>query len=273
MADVNHRFENKFVIASQNSFFSLIDSQVWPFLFSHYPFDSNDQERIDIDRNRCENYEKLIGQWQSAENLIDRINLERLNQRKNTKVELEIDRFASDNGQCSGKTVPNEPMKVCLTAAESLQRKDSTISNEVFYEVKFDRFLDLTFFIIIQDCTIHTVTLGQDETSNEANPMIIIARTRTEPVLDRSSPFNIIDTSSGEETNLEKPNRSRSSSLNSTGDIYMDAVDVLDEEQTGWLTLIFLEIILRLFFCRQFDEVQTVYKGNNRIFCGKYSSN
>lgn len=54
--------------------------------------------------------------------------------------------------------------------------------------------------------------------------------TNEQVVIDRSSPFNIIETIDGQ--NL--PTRSRSSSTASTQDVYVDAVDKFDEERAGF---------------------------------------
>ena len=85
------------------------------------------------------------------------------------------------------------------------------------------------------------------------NQSVLIARTRTESVIDRSSPYNIIETSTDEEDNdnesktsvqsdenndqnmitERKETISPSSSITSTADVYMDAVDILEDEQSG----------------------------------------
>ena len=57
---------------------------------------------------------------------------------------------------------------------------------------------------------------------------MIIARTRTESILDRSSPYNIIDTSTD-----DGEGDSSASSVTSATDIYMDAMDILDDERSG----------------------------------------
>ena len=84
--------------------------------------------------------------------------------------------------------------------------------------------------------------------SLSSNTSVLVARTHTESVIDRSSPYNIIETSTdmdddddeeGKEDDendevllKEKENTlSPSSSLTSGTDVYMDAVDVLNEEQ------------------------------------------
>jgi hypothetical protein len=89
--------------------------------------------------------------------------------------------------------------------------------------------------------------------------LVLIARTRTESVIDRSSPYNIIETSTDmdvdddeclksiddndevimqeQENDIELKNQenslSPSSSLTSGTDVYMDAVEILNDEKSG----------------------------------------
>ncbi len=87
---------------------------------------------------------------------------------------------------------------------------------------------------------MHTVTIPLEEEANQSS--ILIARTHTESVIDRSSPYNIIETSTDEDEEImvTKQNEtiSPSSSITSGTDIYMDAVDMLndDSRSNGSLT-------------------------------------
>lgn len=131
----------------------------------------------------------------------------------------------------------------------------------------------------MKDCPVHTVTIPIVEDTNSSttssgqqrllstssNQSVLIARTHTESVIDRSSPYNIIETSTDmdddddenddenktndnnddNETNnnyntddhdevlmKEKDNTlSPSSSLTSGTDVYMDAVDILNDNE------------------------------------------
>lgn len=65
---------------------------------------------------------------------------------------------------------------------------------------------------------------------------MIIARTHTESVVDRSSPYNIIETSLNDDTDElsteQNETISPSTSDNSETDVYMDAVDVIIDGQS-----------------------------------------
>ena len=100
--------------------------------------------------------------------------------------------------------------------------------------------------------------------SSSSNQSVLIARTRTQSLIDRSSPYNVIETSTDvedgfdqddddtylksinddeddevmitepvqtEETKYAETTLSPSSSLTSGTDVYMDAVDILSDEQ------------------------------------------
>jgi hypothetical protein len=84
---------------------------------------------------------------------------------------------------------------------------------------------------------------------------VLIARTHTESVIDRSSPYNIIETSTDEEDDItskslddndevmlteQNETISPSSSITSGTDVYMDAIDALNDQQSdGSLTPIY----------------------------------
>jgi hypothetical protein len=101
--------------------------------------------------------------------------------------------------------------------------------------------------------------------SSSSNQSVLIARTRTQSVIDRSSPYNIVETSTdidddddSENNDLNGPSiadddddvlftepvqnieslcaqttMSPSSSITSGTDVYMDAVDILSDEQSN----------------------------------------
>ena len=77
--------------------------RVWPFLFAHYAFDSTDDERTRLDESHRRRYATLVERWRNAEEII----AQRATRRTN----------------------------VSLNAPDPLQRKDSNVSNDVFYEV------------------------------------------------------------------------------------------------------------------------------------------
>jgi hypothetical protein len=107
-------------------------------------------------------------------------------------------------------------------------------------------FYKLCFF---QEYPIYTVAIPIDEETNESP--VLFAHTRTESVVDRSSPYNIIETSTDEDddndnTHLksiedndevmiteQQETNSPSSSLTSGTEVYMDAIDILNDEQSG----------------------------------------
>ncbi len=82
---------------------------------------------------------------------------------------------------------------------------------------------------------MHTVTIPVEVEEEEANPpSILIARTHTESVIDRSSPYNIIETSTHEDEDMmlteQNETCSQSPSATSGMDIYMDAVDIINDD-------------------------------------------
>lgn len=65
---------------------------------------------------------------------------------------------------------------------------------------------------------------------------VIIARTHTESVIDRSSPYNIIETSTDDDEIVvtERHNTmSPCSSETSGADVYMDAMEIINENRSG----------------------------------------
>ena len=86
--------------------------------------------------------------------------------------------------------------------------------------------------------------------SSSSNSSVLIAHTRTETIIDRSSPYNIIETTNDNddeqsidndnvlineqeneiEGKIRHSNLSSTSSLTSGTDIYMDAVEILSDE-------------------------------------------
>jgi hypothetical protein len=117
--------------------------QVWPYLFSHYSFESTIDERNDIDRSTIDRYNSLTNEWHNAEEIVIQIDLQHSNHRKNTlaklfSTHLETAPNATETTLTAIKNVlASIPERISLANFSSLERKDSTISNEVFYEVKF----------------------------------------------------------------------------------------------------------------------------------------
>ncbi|CAF1687244.1 unnamed protein product, partial [Adineta ricciae] len=155
----------------------------------------------------------------------------------------------STNTNDASKSSPLKAVmsKLSLPTGDSSDGKESHISNDVFDE----------------DLPVHTVTIPikeeMDESNATFNPSVLIARTRTESVIDRSSPYNIIETSTDEEDNDDDTESTRSAksleidhesilneqkehfsptpSLTSGADVYMDAMDDFDDGQSdGSLT-------------------------------------
>ncbi|CAF1091445.1 unnamed protein product [Rotaria magnacalcarata] len=221
-----------------------IRKQVWPFLFSHYSFESTSDERIEHDHIVTDRYHKLTTEWQSAEEIVNKLNNQRSSFCKISATDLETSQNSNEALPSSSKTI----VKDSLTVSHTFQRKDSNISNDVFYEA----------------CPIHTVTIGTHDHLKQliipAHQSVLIARTHTESVIDRSSPYNIIETNThidddDDDTNLyfktiddsneimiteshdeeKKDEISPPSSIVSTTDIYMDAVEILNDEQSNGL--------------------------------------
>jgi len=116
--------------------------KVWPFIFSHYSFDSTIDERNDIDRKTIDRYNSLTNEWHSAELIVIQIDLQHSNNRKNTLTKLFNSNLESNNQnsiETTLTTIKNVlasiPEKIALTNFNNLERKDSNVSNEVFYEV------------------------------------------------------------------------------------------------------------------------------------------
>ena len=167
---------------------------------------------------------------------MNNLEIQRTNRLRNQSIQVE-----SANTNDANKSSP-------LKAGDSSDGKESHISNDVFDE----------------DLPIHTVTIPIKEEMNESNatfnPSVLIARTRTESVIDRSSPYNIIETSTDEEDNDDDTESTRSAksleidhesilneqnehfsptpSLTSGADVYMDAMDDFDDGQSGRLFFI-----------------------------------
>ncbi|CAF4948235.1 unnamed protein product, partial [Rotaria sp. Silwood1] len=244
-----------------------IRKQVWPFLFSHYSFESTIDERNNVDHATIERYNILIKEWHSAEDIVIEIDLQHSNNRKNTLAKLlnltsEANHHSTETTLASIKNVlASIPEKISFAHHNILERKDSNISNDVFFE----------------ECAIHTVAIpiieesdsvrtssGENRLlSSSSNPSVLIARTHMESVIDRSSPYNIIETSTDmdvddndvdnhddnvhmkpidndeasineQDNEIEQKNHdntlSPSSSLTSGTDVYMDAVEILGDE-------------------------------------------
>lgn len=126
-------------------------------------------------------------------------------------------------------------------------------------------------FFLIKDCnSVHTVAIPLTNESSLAttpsgehpflstssNQSVLVARTRTQSIIDRSSPYNVIETSNEDEqidenvylrpindeqideqideqlenNENDRSNLSHSSSLTSGTDVFMDAVDILHDD-------------------------------------------
>lgn len=119
--------------------------KVWPYLFSHYPFESTMDERIKIDHTTTERYHQLTSEWRGAEEIVMQIEIQHSNNRKNTLAKLlnftsETTHNATETTLTSIKNVlASIPEKISFTHHNALERKDSALSNDVFYEVKFTK--------------------------------------------------------------------------------------------------------------------------------------
>ena len=125
----------------------------------------------------------------------------------------------------------------------------------------------------------------------------MVARTRTESVIDRSSPYNIIETSTddeGDEMHLTSAEDSQTlpsnasqgsgqqvaasppSSDTSGTDVYMDAMDILDDGQSGVYFSLrhLLESEGLPSSCRRItdtDTLRNIFQGNRRRIRNEYS--
>jgi hypothetical protein len=211
-----------------------IRKQVWPFLFSHYSFESTNDQRVEIDQTIKDRYHTLINEWQNAEEIVTQLDIQRSNRRKNLATHLELNQNSNGTAMSSVKKVL---AKISLPTFDAPERKYSITSNDVFYE----------------ESPVHTVTIPIQEQINGSS--VLIARTHTESVIDRSSPYNIIETSTDEDDDItsksfedndevmiteQNETISPRSSGTSGTDVYMDAIDILDDEQSdGSLTPIY----------------------------------
>jgi hypothetical protein len=150
----------KQVIFEKKIFFFVIDLifiKVWPFLFSHYSFESTIDERNDIDRTTIERYNSLTNEWHNAEHIVTQIDLQHSNNRKNTLTKLFNSNLESNNQTSTETTLTtiknvlaSIPEKISLTNFNVLERKDSNASNDVFYEVKlYNRFQISILFLYL----------------------------------------------------------------------------------------------------------------------------
>ncbi|CAF1043202.1 unnamed protein product [Adineta steineri] len=224
-----------------------IRKQVWPYLFSHYTFESTHDERIQLDQKITDQYRTLTNEWQSAEEIVTKLDIQRSNHRKNLIAQAETNKNSDEIIKTSA--FKNVLAKISLPTFDSPEWKDTNIPNDVFYD----------------ESSVYTVSIPINEETEiselSSNQSVLIARTRTESVIDRSSPYNIIETSTDEDDNEDESNQSiksfdqqndnriseqnetisPSSSITSGTDIYMDAVDMLENEQQsdGSLTPIY----------------------------------
>lgn len=130
--------------------------QVWPFLFSHYSFDSTIDERNNIDRTTIERYNSLNNEWHNAEQVVLQVDLRHSNRRKNTLTKLFNSSFEAPNPNANESTLTSIknalasiPEKIAIAGFHHLERKDSNVSNDVFYEVKFSvQLIQIDFFLV-----------------------------------------------------------------------------------------------------------------------------
>ncbi|CAF0888852.1 unnamed protein product [Adineta steineri] len=251
-----------------------IRKQVWPYLFSHYSFESTMDERNDIDCSTIDRYNLLTNEWQSAEHIVMQIDLQHSNNRKNAKEQLvnkppiEVKQNSTEITLTSIKNaLASIPEKISLPNFNNLERKDSSQFNDVFYD---DSSIHTVSIPILEESSPPGTPSGEQRLlSSSSNSGVLIARTRTESVIDRSSPYNIIETSidmddidddainddddddditnedddgvhmkpidndndNDEVMMKEKENTlSPSSSLTSGTDVYMDAVEIFSDD-------------------------------------------
>ena len=101
-------------------------------------------ERNDIDRTTIERYNSLSNEWCSAEEIVIQIDLQHSNHRKNTLAKLfntNIEVTTPNSTESALTSIRNAlasiPEKISLPNFNVLERKDSNVSNDVFFEVKF----------------------------------------------------------------------------------------------------------------------------------------
>ncbi len=206
--------------------------------------ESKPDERIEIDKTINDRYRTLTNEWQSAEEIVTKLDIQRANHRKKLSVHLEPTQNTNETTLSTFKSVFS---KISLPTFDVPERKYSNMSNDVFYEVYFIKKILCFKRHFFQESPIHTVTIPIDEETNESS--VIIARTRQESVIDRSSPYSIIETSTDDEDDdiplkpsedtdeamiTEQPETiSPSSSITSATEVYMDAIDIVNDEQSG----------------------------------------
>ncbi len=106
--------------------------QVWPFLFSHYSFESTKDERIEIDQTTNDRYQALTNEWHNAEEIVIKIDLQRANRRKNSPIVVKSN---PTSNQSALSTFKNVLAKISLPTFDTRERKQSNTSNDVFFEV------------------------------------------------------------------------------------------------------------------------------------------
>lgn len=105
--------------------------------------DSTIDERNDIDRTTIDRYNSLTNEWHNAEQIVMQIDLQHSNNRKNTLTKLFHSNSEITNTNSTETTLTtiknvlaSIPEKISLpNFTNNLERKDSNISNDVFYEV------------------------------------------------------------------------------------------------------------------------------------------
>jgi hypothetical protein len=94
--------------------------------------ESTNDERIEIDRTIKNRYQTLVNEWQSAEEIVMKIDLQHSNRRKNPPIIVESSPISNES---TISTFKNVLSKIALPTFDTLERKQSNISNDVFYEV------------------------------------------------------------------------------------------------------------------------------------------
>ena len=89
---------------------------------------------MEIDRTVKEHYETLNDQWHNAEEIVTKIDIQRSNSRKISSVVVQANPTPMET-TTTRSTLKNVFSKISLPTFDALERKESNISNEVFFEV------------------------------------------------------------------------------------------------------------------------------------------
>ena len=139
-----------------------------------------------------------------------------------------------DRRMAECRRTSRENRKAACKPSQGSNEESSVRSHSCCIDTRTDQYSPTERFKHVQRCVSrsnlrHAAHPVDDSSfSSQEEPFAFVARTRTESVIDRSSPYNIIDTTAENDESV-----SPSSSLTSTTDVYMDAIDVLHDEQSG----------------------------------------